>query len=182
MLYFCKTSNMSWRKISSQGVGIGNTIFAPSQTRIFILQDGNTDSHEKASQGVGIEKAVFTSSKRRFFIFFITGQSQKAAECRAARPAERSVHRGLGVPQQADNGQYIYVGTACKRFENASKASFTLFRKHCIEGPRYEKTDRRRYRRKPVFACWDSAPNPLNSPCWGWLDVLKPNAYTKQPT
>ena len=90
---------MSWRKISSQGIGTGDAIFAPFQMQNF-FQDGNTGSHEKASQGVGIEKAVFTSSKRRIFIFFITGQSQKAAECRAARPAERSVHRGLGFPNK----------------------------------------------------------------------------------
>ena len=133
---------MSWRKISSQGVGIGNTIFAPSQTRIFIFQDGSTDSHEKASQGVGIEKAVFTSSKRRIFIFFITEQSQKAAECRAARPAERSVHRGLGVPQQAESTApgiagyrafeaLYYKDTACKRLKNIFGVIFTLFRKQC---------------------------------------------------
>ena len=87
---------MSWRKISSQGIGTGDAIFAPSQTRIFIFQDGNTGSHEKASHCVGIENAVFTSSKHRIFIFFITGQNQKAAECRAARLAKRSVLGGLG--------------------------------------------------------------------------------------
>lgn len=130
---------MSWRKISSQGVGIGNTIFAPSQTRIFIFQDGNTDSHEISSQGVGIEKAVFTSSKRRIFIFFITGQSQKAAECRAARPAERSVHRGLGFPQQADNGQHIYVGTACKRFEKCVQSLFHFISQAVYRGPSTQK-------------------------------------------
>ena len=29
------------------------------------------------------------------------------------------------------------------------------------------KTDFQRYRRKPVFACWDSVPNPLNNPLPG---------------
>ena len=108
-------SNMSWRKISSQGIGTGDAIFAPFQMQNF-FQDGNTGSHEKASQGVGIEKAVFTSSKHDNFIFPLPGRNRKAAECCAARPAERSVHRGLGSPQQADNGQHIYVGTACQSY------------------------------------------------------------------
>ena len=131
-------SNMSWRKISSQGIGTGDAIFAPFQMQNF-FQDGNTGSHEKASQGVGIEKAVFTSSKRRIFIFFITGQSQKAAECRAARPAERSVHRGLGVPQQAENGQHIYVGTACKRFEKCVQSLFHFISQAVYRGPSIQK-------------------------------------------
>ena len=33
--------------------------------------------------------------------------------------------------------------------------------------PQRLKTGFRRNRRKPVFACWDSIPNPLNSPVAG---------------
>ena len=148
----------------------------PPKHEFFIFQDGNTGSHEKASQGVGIEKAVFTSSKRRIFIFFITGQSQKAAECRAARPAERSVHRGLGFPQQAESTApgiagyrafeaLYYKDTACKRLKNVFGVIFTLFRKQC------------QHIYVVSSACWDNVPNPLNSPCRGWLRVRKIEHY-----
>ena len=134
-------SNMSWRKISSQGIGTGDAIFAPFQMQNF-FQDGNTGSHEKASQGVGIEKAVFTSSKHDNFIFPLPGRNRKAAECCAARPAERSVHRGLGSPQQAESTApgiagyrafeaLYYKDTACKRLKNVFGVIFTLFRKQC---------------------------------------------------
>ena len=78
---------MSWRKISSQGIGTGDAIFAPFQMQNF-FQDGNTGSHEKASQGVGIEKAVFTSSKRRIFFFSLPGKARKRQN--AAQPDKRS--------------------------------------------------------------------------------------------
>ena len=132
---------MSWRKISSQGIGTGDAIFAPFQMQNF-FQDGNTGSHEKASQGVGIEKAVFTSSKHDNFIFPLPGRNRKAAECRAARQAERSVHRGLWVPQQAESTapgiagnrafEVLYYGDiACKRLKIIFRTISSLFRKQC---------------------------------------------------
>ena len=160
-------------KKSSHGVGIGNTIFAPSQTRIFIFQDGNTDSHEISSQGVGIEKAVFTSSKRRIFIFFITGQSQKAAECRAARPAERSVHRGLGFPQQADNGQHIYVGTACKRFEKCVQSLFHFISQAVYRGLSTQKNWPPTLPPEASFCLLWQHPKPFEQPLMGLAVYMK---------
>ena len=144
----------------------------PLKCEISIFQDSSTGSHEKTSQGVGIEKAVFTSSEHNNFIFHYRKETCRR---RNAVQPDRPVHWELGYSRQAESTAPGIAGD--RAFEVLySNTLLAKAGKTCSNFSwRYLASSANIYM-LTISACWDSVPNPLNSPCRDWLRVRKPNA------